>query len=315
MALTPILGITELASNQNQKEITINNMIVALEAAGNAVLGFTFTANARTLSASDYTRYVGFMASNQTAAATLTVPLTKRVFLMYNGNATHDIIVGGATGTIVTVPAQSMLLILCDGTDCRTLAVDATGAVTSVLGEVGVVTLPDLVAGGLAPADDPTFTGTVDVSGADSVLVPDPTVDGEAASKGYVDGKTWGYAALPADVQAVPIPFAFSGLPLAGQVIHIPLVIDLTIPANFAGALGYAATPATADAAFVLDYIRAGTPTTIGTITMATGSSAATLSTQAAVDLSSGDILRLTAPSPQDATLANASLTLLALRT
>ena len=91
--------------------------------------------------------------------------------------------------------------------------------------------------------------------------------------------------------------------------------IGLTIPANFAGTLGYAATPATADAAFVLAYIRAGTPTTIGTITMASGSSAATLSTQAAVDLLVGDILRLTAPSPQDATLANASITLLALRT
>ena len=315
MATTPILGITELASNQNQKEITINNMIVALEAAGNAVLGFTFTANAKTVSASDYTRYVCFIASNQTATATLTVPLTKRLFLVHNGNADYDIVVSGTTGTTVTVPAQAMLLILCDGSDCRTLAVDATGAVTSVLGEVGVVTLPDLVAGGLAPADDPSFTGTVDASGADSVLVPDPTVDGEAASKGYVDGKTWDYAALPVDVQVVPIPFAFSGMPLAGQVIHIPLVIGLTIPANFAGTLGYAATPATADAAFVLAYIRAGTPTTIGTITIAAGSSAATLSTQAAVDLLVGDILRLTAPSPQDATLANASITLLALRT
>ncbi|GEM_PF-1509574 len=315
MAMTPILGITELASNQNQKEITINNIVVALEAAGNAVLGFSFTANAKTLSASEYTRYVGFTADNHTAAATLTVPLTKRLFLVHNGNATHDMIVGGATGATVTVPAQAMLLILCDGTDCRTLAVDATGAVTSVLGEVGVVTLPDLVAGGLAPQADPILTGTVDASGADSLLVPDPTLDGEAASKGYVDSKTWDYAALPADVQAVPIPFAFSGLPLAGQVIHIPLVIDLTIPANFVGTLGYAAIPATADAAFVLAFIREGTPTTIGTITMASGSSAATLSTQAAVDLLVGDILRLTAPSPQDATLANASITLLALRT
>ena len=225
MAMTPILGITELASNQNQKEITINNMVVALEAAGNAVLNFIFTANAKTLSASDYTQYVCFTASTQTATATLTVPLTRRLFLVHNGNATYDIVVGGTTGTTVTVPAQSMLLILCDGTNCRTLAVDATGAVTSVLGEVGVVTLPDLVGGGLAPADDPTFTGTVDASGADAVLVPDPTLDGEAASKGYVDIKTWDYAALPADVQAVPIPFAFSGLPLAGQVLHIPLVI------------------------------------------------------------------------------------------
>ena len=178
-----------------------------------------------------------------------------------------------------------------------------------------MVILPDLIAGGLAPGDDPSFTGTVDASVADAVLVPDPTLNGEAAFKGYIDGKTWDYAALPADVRAVPIPFALSGLPLVGQVIHIPLVIDLTIPANVAGTLGCAATPAAVDAAFVLAYIRAGTPSTIGTITMAAGSIAVTFSTQAAVDLLVVDILRLTAPSPQDATLANASITLLATRT
>ncbi len=100
------------------------------EAAGNAVLGLAFTANAKTLSASDYTRYVCFTTTNQTATATLTVPLTRRLFLVYNGNADYDIVVGGTIGTTVTVPAQSMLLILCDGTDCRTLAVDVTGAVT-----------------------------------------------------------------------------------------------------------------------------------------------------------------------------------------
>jgi hypothetical protein len=40
-------------------------------------------------------------------------------------------------------------MILCDGTDCRTLAADATGAVASALGQVGVFTLPGPIAGGL----------------------------------------------------------------------------------------------------------------------------------------------------------------------
>ncbi|MGE4043598.1 MAG: hypothetical protein AB7F35_02000 [Acetobacteraceae bacterium] len=248
MATTPILGISELASNQNQKEITINNMIVALEAAGNAVLAVSFTANAKTLSASDYTRYVCFTASNQTATATLIVPLTQRLFLVHNANATYDIVVGAVTGSTVTVPPASLRLIYCDGTDCITV----TAAVASV-----------------------------------------------------------SFADLPAAVQNAPIAIPFVSTPAAGREVHIPLGQAYTLPADFAGTIGYAKTVPTADAVFTVALVRTGSPTTVGTVTFAAGSSTLTLSTQAAVSMLATDTLRITAPSPADATLADLAITLM----
>ncbi len=248
MATTPILGITELASNQNQKEITINNMIVALEAAGNAVLAVSFTANAKTLSASDSTRYVCFAAGNQTATATLTVPLTPRLFLVHNANASYDIVVGGATGSTVTVPPQSMRLIYCDGADCLSVT-----------------------------------------AGISSVSFPE----------------------LPAAVQNAPITIPFVGSPAASREVHIPLGQAYTLPADFAGTVGYAKTVPAADAVFTIAFVRAGSPTTIGTVTFAAGSATLTRSTQAAVSLLATDTLRITAPSPADATLADLAITLM----
>lgn len=115
---TPILSITEVAAGQTQKETTINNAVRALEQAGNATLSVSFTANARTVTAAEFTRYAAFVGDDQTAAATLTVPLTERMFLVQNGNVSYEIAVGGATGATVTVPASTMVLIRCDGTDC-----------------------------------------------------------------------------------------------------------------------------------------------------------------------------------------------------
>ena len=246
MTTTPILVITEVASNQNQKETTINNMVIALEDAGNNALAITFTANARTLSSAEFTRYAVFRGSNQSAAATLTVPATKRLFIVSNGNATYAINVTGTAMATVSVPVSSSLLLFCDGTELRTLS--------SSVGS---------------------------------------------------------YASLPSEVQDSPIAIPFAGAPASGAVVHIPLVHALTLPADFAGTVGYAGTVATSSAAFAIAYIRAGSPTSIGTVTFGIGASGATLSTQAAVSLLTSDILRITAPSPADATLANVAFTLM----
>src|SRR5262249_46738552 len=92
---------------------------------------------------------------------------------------------------------------------------------------------------------------------------------------------------------------------------HAPLPQAFTVPANFAGSLGFAGTVPTSDAVFEVGYVRAGTYHTIGHVTFAASDAALTLSAQAAVALLAGDILRLNAPDPQDATLADCGVTIL----
>ncbi len=327
MTTTNYLTITEVASGQNQKETTINNGFVRIDQATQGGLAVTFTANAKTLTTDQFTGNFIFSASNQTASATLTVPLSRRFFAVHNANSTYDIVVGGATGATVTVAPSSMQFVYCDGTDCLSAAVNAESGVLSVVGLTGAVTLSDLTTAGLAPKASPTFSGTIGLTGtttvvnfgsAASVSVPiTPGTTAEATSKSYVDAKTWAYSALPSSASKVPIPVVFSDKPSAGQILHIPLVIDLTIPANWSGAIGYCGTQATADATFTIGYIDSGSPetyTSIGTIKFTAGHVGVTLSTQSAVNLTAGQILKVVAPSPQDATLADCGFTILATR-
>jgi hypothetical protein len=110
-------------------------------------------------------------------------------------------------------------------------------------------------------------------------------------------------------LRSVPIPFAFSGKPLAGQMEHVAQISDalLNIPATLAGTATYVGTNPTATAVFTLSKVHSGTVTTIGTISIAT-SGTVTLS-GSAYTAAAGDTLRLTAPSPQDSTLADVCIT------
>lgn len=253
MAVTDNLNITEVATNQAEKETTMNTAINALDDATQGELAFTFTANARTLSTPEFTRSFAFSASNQTADGALTIPLTKRFFAVQNGNGTYNIIVGGVTGATVIVPPGALVVLYCDGTNC-----------------IGA-TLP--VSVGPVP-----------------------------------------YSSLPAEVKNVPLTVSFAGQPSAGREVIIPITQNLTLPADFVGTVGYADTVPAADAPFGVTYIRSGTPTALAAPKFALGASSLTLPTQALVNLLVGDVLKVTAPTPQDATLANCALTLMLLK-
>lgn len=129
------------------------------------------------------------------------------------------------------------------------------------------------------------------------------------------DGSAWGteatYPRLPAEVQNIPVAFPFVGMPASGLSIYVPIVQDTDVPANFAGSIGYSNSNATGTAAVTLSYIRSGSTTTIGTFTFTSAGHLATASTQALLHLLTGDILVGSAPSPQDATLADFTVTLL----
>lgn len=129
------------------------------------------------------------------------------------------------------------------------------------------------------------------------------------------DGSAWAtentYTRLPVEVQNIPMAFPFVGKPASGLSIFIPIVQDTDIPANFAGSIGYSSSNATSTATVTLAYIRSGSTTTIGTFTFTSAAHLATASTQALLHLLNGDIFVCSAPSPQDATLADFTLTIL----
>ena len=119
------------------------------------------------------------------------------------------------------------------------------------------------------------------------------------------------YSQIPAYLGTSTLTIPFPGSPGSGAEILVPVTKSVEIPANFAGTIGYADTAPTATAIFHLAFLRAGSPTSIGTLSFLATQQSLTLSTQALVSLEAGDVLRLTAPSSPDSTLANVSISLL----
>lgn len=175
----------------------------------------------------------------------------------------------------------------------------AAANVTSVVGDTGAITLAELVAGGVLPAVNSAPTGTFDGTGASEFKVPAPTNPTDAVTKTYAD-------TLPSI-----ITISFAGKPDSGREVLIPLPKNRVVPNNFAGTVGYAAIAPTSSAIFIVSYVRAGTDTVIGTITVLAASTAITLSIQSSVNLLTGDIFKVTAPAPQDASLANVGITMI----
>jgi len=108
MALTPILGITQVATNQSSKETTINDAILALEAAGNALMTLDYSnlpSGSYVLAETDFTRNFLFKALNatsETPTVTLQLPATA------NGNAiTRIFVVSNQSSQALTVVIES----------------------------------------------------------------------------------------------------------------------------------------------------------------------------------------------------------------
>ena len=181
MSTTPILGIQEVAQNQNLKEVTINDGFIDLENATQASMNVTFVSNLATLTPAQFTDAVNFKCGTLTAAATLTVPLTPRQFSVDNSQASYSVTVGGTSGATVIINAGSLATIISDGVNLKALQAGASTGVSSVVGNTGSVSLANLVAGGVAPENNPTLTGTV--------VIPTVTITSNstiAASTGFV---------------------------------------------------------------------------------------------------------------------------------
>jgi hypothetical protein len=134
MAVTPILEVNEVAPTQTDKTTTINDAIVALEAAFNDQLSVDMSAGNVTLSWSQFSRHAFFVPTGATADRNLIIPLStptghlaaKRFFCVRNATA-HNIIVGGVSGTTVTIAAGDAAALQSDGTNCYGFATGGPG--------------------------------------------------------------------------------------------------------------------------------------------------------------------------------------------
>lgn len=112
----------------------------------------------------------------------------------------------------------------------------------------------------------------------------------------------------------LPIAFPFSGKPLASATVIVPMVIPITVAANLASSAGYATTAATNSAVFNLYKVTSGgISTSLGTVTFAPATKTATFG-GAGGSLVAGDNLSMIGPNPQDGTLADCGVTIMATR-
>jgi hypothetical protein len=135
MATTPILGITQVTTSQNSKEVTINDAIIALEAATNAKLEVDYTASTSILlSNTQATRNFLFVATNGTADSILRLPNVvnsnnlNRLFAVRNESG-HQLTVKfntGAGSTVIIPDGATRLLDAMDGNDIIVAAEPAT---------------------------------------------------------------------------------------------------------------------------------------------------------------------------------------------
>lgn len=268
---TSILHMPMVAPNQNQKESTINTALAIVEAACNDTLTLTLSGN-RTLNAEEFTRYFFFKFTGHSVARNVSVPTTARFFTVSNGGtAPINLDVVGGGDTPVVIEADKRVLVYSDGTQ-----IVAISSGVSALGN-----LSDVV-------------GAADAS------------DGQVLSFSSGTG-TW----TPTD-NIADREFFTNGKPTTSQRVYAhTFARNCRLFSDFSGSQGRASTAATANAIFNV-YKGA---TLVGTLTVLAGSTVFTFSTDtgsgsSTVTFAPGDTLTIRAPSTQDATLADISVTL-----
>lgn len=116
---TPNLAITHVAAAQNQKEVTINEALDALDNAANREVGITY-ADADVTLTSDQARRNAVVrcTGSMTANRRLTLPAGRRLLCVVNRTTGgHSVEVGYAAGQRAWVPPQGSVWVQGDGTD------------------------------------------------------------------------------------------------------------------------------------------------------------------------------------------------------
>lgn len=195
MPTTPFLAITEVATNQNQKEVTINDAIKALEAATNARLAISFAGGTtQTVSATNFTRNIIMEPTGATGPCTLQLPATvnalptHRMFVVFN-NSGHSLTVRSVTGggdTVVMPNGAARLLYITNGLDVIVAAepetlvnfVELADVPSSYAGQVGKVLVVNATEDALEFLDISDAAFPDKVGNAGKILKVNATEDG-----------------------------------------------------------------------------------------------------------------------------------------
>ena len=115
---TPILKITEVANNQVDQYLTVNEAMRIIEAASDGFRAVDLSSADATITnvapGFEMLRYKTFAAEGNTVARSITLSANQRSFNVDNrGSAALDVIVGSTT---VSVPAGDMYAFYADGT-------------------------------------------------------------------------------------------------------------------------------------------------------------------------------------------------------
>ena len=123
MSATPNLAIEHILQSQAQKEVTANEAFDALDQALNDFTAIDVSAGNTTVSAEDFTRNVLLVLTGTPAGALdLTVPASKRLFIVQN-DCGQDVAVTAGAGALILTAGQRRLL-YGDGTNIVAVAPD-----------------------------------------------------------------------------------------------------------------------------------------------------------------------------------------------
>ena len=266
------LDLDQVAGNQNQKEITINDANAQLDAAITEQFVADVTSGNVTLTDTEYRETILVKVIGATnAGRSVTFPAIKRlVVIVSHTDATEsvDIIVGSTT---IALPATESFFVYTDGT-------------TNGL----------IVVGGSGGSGSSTYTGLTDTPSSFS---------GEGGKSSRVNsGET--------DIEFVDVSFdvggAFGGVPGTSIVIFQFLFTrSVTFPSGLTASQGKASVAATAQTDF--DLQKNGI--SFGTMRFAASGTTSTFIAGSATTFVAGDEIKLVSPNPADATLANLSFT------
>jgi hypothetical protein len=145
---SPNLGIPEIAASQDQKEVTMNNAITALDNAMNATAAVSLaTGDAAVLTVAEFAAAGNFACSGHTAAAVLTLPAGMARKFSVNNLAAFEITVGYPTGATAIVPGDSLAALVADGAEVITGAAGGgSGPATSFAAVTGTAAYDQLPA-------------------------------------------------------------------------------------------------------------------------------------------------------------------------
>src|SRR5271166_2016050 len=133
MVATPILGITEVAPNQNNKETTINDGFLKLESSLNATLAVSLASGPATLVINDFQSNWTFKCSGQTTTSALVIPNSVRMFAVWNTGSYAVTVETSSPSSTVVVGAGALCMMACDGSNnVKLIANSAVAAATNL---------------------------------------------------------------------------------------------------------------------------------------------------------------------------------------